>query len=153
MRYNFISGITIILKRNNMKRIKLFLASMITVLGAGLVFAPAVSQVSAATSSSTINCGTNIDELDLTETNCAVNPEAADTVNTTIQRIIRLFQVVVGLISVFMIIYGGFKYVISGGGSDSVKNAKNTILYALLGLVIVAIAEGIVQFVLKRFEA
>jgi cytochrome bd-type quinol oxidase subunit 2 len=135
-----------------MKRLKLFLASLVTVLGAGLVVAPVMAPVSAATSGNSINCGTDVNNLDLTKTDCPVDANAADTVNTTVKTVIRVFQVVVGLISVFMIIYGGFKYVISGGGSDSVKNAKNTILYAILGLVIVLIAEGIVQFVLKRFD-
>ena len=40
----------------------------------------------------------------------------------------------VGVLSVVMLIFGGFRYVISGGKKESVTNAKNTILYAIIGL-------------------
>jgi hypothetical protein len=49
-----------------------------------------------------------------------------------------------------MIIYAGFRYVSSGGNDDAVKGAKNTILYAIIGLVIVALAQIIVHFVLAK---
>jgi hypothetical protein len=49
-----------------------------------------------------------------------------------------------------MIIYGGFRYVTSGGNDASVSGAKNTIIYALIGLVIVALAQVIVHFVLAK---
>ena len=49
-----------------------------------------------------------------------------------------------------MIIFGGFKYMTSGGSDDKTKDAKNTILYALVGLVIVLLAQTIVKFVFSR---
>ena len=52
--------------------------------------------------------------------------------------------------AVMMIIVGGFRYITSGGASDSVSSAKNTIIYAIVGLVVVALAQFIVQFVLNR---
>jgi len=57
---------------------------------------------------------------------------------------------VVGIVSVIMIIYGGFKYISSGGDSGNVQSAKNTIIYAVIGLVVVAMAQFIVQFVLNK---
>lgn len=63
------------------------------------------------------------------------------------QNIVRLFSIVVGVISVIFIIYGGFKYITSGGDSNNVSAAKNTLIYALIGLVIVALAQFIVNFV------
>jgi hypothetical protein len=51
-------------------------------------------------------------------------------------------------------IYGGFKYITSSGDSGNVTAAKNTIMYALIGLIIVALAQIIVRFVLaKSFQA
>jgi len=47
-----------------------------------------------------------------------------------------------------MIIFGGFKYITSGGDAGGVTGAKNTILYAIVGLVIVALAQVIVRFVI-----
>jgi hypothetical protein len=49
-----------------------------------------------------------------------------------------------------MIIIGGFKYITSGGDSNNVSSAKNTILYAIIGLIIVALAQTIVRFILGR---
>jgi hypothetical protein len=57
---------------------------------------------------------------------------------------------VVGVVSVIMIIIGGFKYIISSGDSANVTSAKNTILYAIIGLVVVLLAQIIVRFVIAR---
>lgn len=50
-------------------------------------------------------------------------------------------------VSVVMLIYGGFRYIVSGGDSKKVTDAKNTILYAIIGLVISFLAYAIVNFV------
>jgi hypothetical protein len=49
-----------------------------------------------------------------------------------------------------MIVVGGFRYVTSAGDSTKVGSAKNTILYALIGLIIVALAQIVVRFVLSK---
>jgi hypothetical protein len=51
---------------------------------------------------------------------------------------------------VIMIIVGGFRYITSGGNDASVTAAKNTILYAIIGLVVVALAQIIVRFTLGK---
>ena len=66
------------------------------------------------------------------------------------RRIIDIFSIVVGSVSVIMIIIGGFRYVISGGDSNGVSGAKNTIMYAIIGLVIVLFAQVIVRFVISN---
>lgn len=78
------------------------------------------------------------------------NPNGGARVNTLIKNIINLFSLVVGVIAVIMIIVGGLKYITSGGDSGNITGAKNTILYALIGLVIVALAQVIVRFVLQK---
>ncbi len=77
----------------------------------------------------------------------------AETANSFIAKIINIFSLVVGVAAVIMIIFGGFKYITSGGNDQSVSGAKNTILYAIIGLVIVALAQFIVKFVLERATA
>jgi len=72
---------------------------------------------------------------------------AADSVQSIIKKILDIFSWVVGVVSVLMIIFGGFKYITSGGDAGGVTGAKNTILYAIVGLVIVALAQVIVKFV------
>lgn len=60
---------------------------------------------------------------------------------------------VVGAISVIMIIIGGLRYVISGGNTTHVTAAKNTILYAVIGLIVALLGYAIVNFVLTSFSA
>jgi len=60
---------------------------------------------------------------------------------------------VIGLVSVFMLIYGGLRYILSKGDAKKVTDAKNTILYALIGLVIAILSFAIVNFVLNILGA
>lgn len=63
-------------------------------------------------------------------------------------RITNTVLMVVGLISVIMLVYGGLRYITSGGDSKKVTDAKNTILYAIIGLIICVLSYAIVTFVL-----
>lgn len=55
-----------------------------------------------------------------------------------------------GAVAVIMLIIGGFRYVVSGGNSSSVEAAKNTILYAIVGIVIAFLAWAAVDFVVQQ---
>jgi len=59
---------------------------------------------------------------------------------------------VVGVLSVLMIIIGGLRYVVSGGNSAAVTSAKNTILYALVGLIVAFLAYAAVNFLLNTLS-
>lgn len=59
----------------------------------------------------------------------------------------------VGIIAVVMLIWGGIRYIVSGGDAKKVTDAKNTILYAIIGLVIAFLAYAIVQFVIDALPA
>lgn len=93
-----------------------------------------------------LKCGSNLD----TEGQSCEVESGTQGINKIITDIINIFSIIVGIVSVIMIIYGGFSYVTSGGDSGKVGNAKNTIIYAIIGLVIVALAQFIVQFVLDK---
>ncbi|OGL37908.1 hypothetical protein A3E49_01365 [Candidatus Saccharibacteria bacterium RIFCSPHIGHO2_12_FULL_49_19] len=84
---------------------------------------------------------------------CAGGTDAIATLNNLIARFINLLSIVVGIVSVIMIIFGGFRYITSAGRDTSVTSAKNTILYAIIGLVIVVLAQVIVRFVLQQSTA
>lgn len=58
---------------------------------------------------------------------------------------------ILGAISVIMIIVGGLRYVISGGDSAAVTAAKNTILYAIVGVIVAILAYAIINFVIGSF--
>lgn len=58
----------------------------------------------------------------------------------------------IGAISVIMLIVGGIRYVVSGGDSTAVQNAKNTILYAIVGVIVAILAYAVVGFVIDSFS-
>lgn len=62
--------------------------------------------------------------------------------------VLELVFILAGIISVIMVIVGGYWYVVSAGDPQKVKRAKDTILYAIVGLVISVSAWAIVGFVL-----
>ena len=58
---------------------------------------------------------------------------------------------IIGAISVIMLIIGGIRYTTSNGDQQAVQNAKNTILYAVVGLVIALLAFAAINFVISSF--
>src|SRR5436190_20944789 len=81
---------------------------------------------------------------------CASSGDATDKINQLIHDIINTLSVIVGIVAVIMIIVGGFRYITSGGSDTGVTGAKNTILYAIIGLIIVALAQVLVWFLLAN---
>lgn len=77
-------------------------------------------------------------------------PASTTDVDGVIKTIINILSLIVGIIAVIMIIIGGLKYITSSGDSNNITSAKNTILYAIIGLIIVALAQVIVLFVLDK---
>ena len=69
------------------------------------------------------------------------------------QTITNVLLFILGAISVIMIIIGGIRYVLSGGNSTAVTAAKNTILYAIVGVIVALLAYAIVNFVLTSFSS
>jgi hypothetical protein cdiviTM7_00647 len=69
--------------------------------------------------------------------------------NGVFGRITNVVLLAVGIISVVVLIYGGLRYILSGGDAKKVTDAKNTILYAIIGLIISLLAYAIVNFVLN----
>ncbi len=88
--------------------------------------------------------------LDTKGANCANKDTLDGSVNNLISTVISFISYIVGIVSVIMIIIGGLKYITSSGDSNNVTSAKNTILYAIIGLVVVAFAQIIVRFVLNK---
>lgn len=59
---------------------------------------------------------------------------------------------IIGALSVIMLVWGGLRYILSGGDSKKVTDAKNTILYAIIGLIIAVLSYAIVTFVLNALK-
>ena len=79
----------------------------------------------------------------------SVNPGAETDLNGMISTILNVVFGVVGIVAVIMIIIGGVNYTTSQGDSQKIQKAKNTIMYGIIGLVVVLLAFAIVNFVLN----
>ena len=135
---------------NHMKQIKRIVT---TFMALGLFMLPfSLSHVVGAQEiERNLQCGANL-QFD-PNAECSVDDSgqtAAQRVDQIVKQIINIMSLVVGVVAVIMIIIGGFKYVTSGGDSGNVSGAKNTILYAVVGLIVVALAQVIVRFVVDR---
>lgn len=141
---------------NTMKLIKkiVSLTAALAFIFGSVVLVPASS--SAATFNDGVCSGvktvledTNGGVSNSTASECT-NGDGNNQLASMVNNIINLFSIVVGAASVLMIIFGGFKFITSAGSEDGTKKAKNTILYALVGLVIVLISQTIVKFVFSK---
>ncbi|MCA9332567.1 hypothetical protein KDA00_01695, partial [Candidatus Saccharibacteria bacterium] len=70
--------------------------------------------------------------------------------NSKVGDTITLVLNIMGAVSVLIITIAGFKYAMSMGHPDATKRAKDTILYALIGLVVIMFARVIVGFVVTK---
>lgn len=81
------------------------------------------------------------------------NPQACTNSNGNLTGVImNIFKVIIyvaGIIAILTLIYGGIKYITSAGAPQRIEFAKKTILYSIIGLVVVVLAFAIVNFVLS----
>lgn len=123
-------------------------------LGVGLLAPVALPAAvsAAADTTNTINSGLCKGVTDATGSaggGCfSTDTNGEGTLANLARKIINIFSIIVGIVAVIMVIYGGFRYITSGGDSGRVGNAKNTLIYAVIGLIIVALAQFLVHFVL-----
>ena len=69
------------------------------------------------------------------------------------QIIVNVILFIVGAVAVIMIVIGGVRYTVSNGDSNAVTGAKNTIMYAIVGLVVAIVAYALVNFVVVNIGA
>lgn len=137
------------------KKIKIALVSLALSLGllAPLAVPAVVSAAADVSPNQTINTGLCKGVTDASGTaaqGCFTTDTSGDnTLSALAKKVINIFSIIVGIVAVIMVIYGGFRYITSGGDSGRVGNAKNTLIYAVIGLIIVALAQFLVHFVLS----
>ena len=123
-----------------MKKIQTFIAAFILVAVSAFVFVP-VSTVGAQALDNV--CAQNPDSAV-----CAQKDEQADSF---VKTLVNVLLFILGAVAVVSIIVGGFLYAVSGGNSSSVAKAKNTITYAIVGLIVAFLAYAIVNWVFDLF--
>ncbi|HET9850407.1 MAG TPA: pilin [Candidatus Saccharimonadales bacterium] len=77
-------------------------------------------------------------------------PNAGPDLSATIAHVVNILSVLAGAIAVIMIIVAGLRFVTSAGSENAVAGAKKTITFAVIGLIVVALAQIIVHFVLNN---
>lgn len=80
-------------------------------------------------------------------------PERLDGDEGMFKRITDVLLFIIGAVSVIMLIVGGIRYVVSGGDQGAVTSAKNTILYAVVGIIVAILAYAVVNFFVGQFAA
>jgi hypothetical protein len=126
-------------------KIKMMLATALMVMG---VVGAAVPAMAADCNSCRCTSGTPVLSAEcgaICAGDCTKPPVS---LMESIQRIITLLIYAIGSVSVVVIILGGFRYTMSQGDASQVKQAKDTIMYGVIGLVVAILAFAIVQFVL-----
>jgi len=87
--------------------------------------------------------------------NCAAPAGASDNLFVAggiFQQISNTLIFLVGAIAVIMLIVGGLRYVTSNGEAASIKGAKDTITYAIIGIIVAMLSFALVSFVIGRFS-
>jgi hypothetical protein len=127
------------------KPINFVLAGMLAVPILALsacLFAPVAQKVSASNATNAISNGAN---------NAIATGQTTTDINDVFLTITNSLLFLIGAVSVVMLVYGGFRYTTSGGDSSAITAAKNTILYAVVGIVVAIAAYAIVNFVIIQF--
>ena len=86
---------------------------------------------------------------------CAAPKDAAKDLfgeNSIFQIVTNILLFLIGAISVIMLIIGGIRYVVSGGDQNAITSAKNTILYAIIGIIVAFLAFAAVRFVTEQLK-
>ena len=78
---------------------------------------------------------------------CLNDEDSDPTVLGTIKNVTNVLLFIAGAIGVIMIIIGGIRYATSNGEQAQVAGAKNTVLYAIIGVIVTILAYAIVNFV------
>lgn len=83
-------------------------------------------------------------------TNSGCGSSGTSGINSLVSVVVSVLSYIVGGVAIIMIIVGGFRFIISGGDSNSTASARNTIVYALIGLAVAVLAQILVHFVLGK---
>jgi hypothetical protein len=130
-------------------RIKLAVIIVCTMLVGVLVFA-AISAINPQPTSAQANLA--CDGLSPTTAggNCNTSPATEPKVGSVLANVLNIISVVAGIIAVVMIIISGVKFITSQGDAGKVASARSTVIYAVIGLVIVVISQALVFFIVDR---
>ena len=85
-----------------------------------------------------------------TATTSEMKGKSIDGDGGLIKTVVNVLLWAVGILSVIMIIFSGFRYITSSGDASKTKSAQNTLIYSVVGLIVASMAWAIVNMVIKR---
>jgi len=124
------------------RRFKYALLALMMVITTSLAVVPAVASANFAGDA----CG-GVNQVDSSQ-GCGSGSNKKLT--NVLQLAVNILSFVVGFVAIIMIIISGFKYITSSGDSNNIASAKTTLIYAIVGLVIAALAQVIVRFTISH---
>lgn len=127
-----------------MQKIKTALLCLALLFCTTFSFVPALASAQATNE---LKCGANAAATG----DCNTKPNSP-SLNDIIARVINIISSLIAVVSVIMIMVGGFRYVTSGGDTNKVGSARSTITNAIIGLVIAVFAQVIVRFVIAKVK-
>ncbi len=120
---------------------------LVPMVALGLSFAaPLAGAATCQSGDMSINCGANAAQGDGQPS--SLFGDGRD--EGLFKQIVNIMLFLIGAVAVIMLIIGGVRYVISGGKQEDVTAAKNTIMYAIIGIIVALLAFAIVNFVVGR---
>lgn len=79
--------------------------------------------------------------------------DQGDSLTEIFRTVVNIMLFLIGAVAVIMLVIGGIRYVVSGGNQDQVTGAKNTIMYAIIGIVVAFLAYAAVSFVTTNLQS
>lgn len=76
--------------------------------------------------------------------------QSSDPVIGIIGTVTEIIAIVAGIVAVIMIIVAGFRFIVSGGEAQAVAGAKKSLLSAIIGVAVIALASAIISFVMGQ---
>ena len=85
-----------------------------------------------------------------TATTSEMKGKSIDGKDGLIKTVVNVLLWAVGILSVIMIIFSGFRYITSAGDASKTKSARSTLIYSVVGLIVAIMAWAIVNMVINR---
>ena len=85
-----------------------------------------------------------------TATTSEMKGKSIDGKDGLIKTVVNVLLWAVGILSVIMIIFSGFRYITSAGDASKTKSAQSTLTYSVVGLIVAIMAYAIVNMVINR---
>jgi hypothetical protein len=112
------------------------------------LFAPAVALPGTAMATDVFQvCSSNASGTDVCKDAKGSN---TNPFTSTLKVVINILSIIVGIAAVIALIIGGIYFISAQGDAAGVKNARNTVIYAMVGLIVAGLAQAIVAFVLNK---